>query len=129
MTQTIEIPRERWSSYFDALNRQTAGHPVRIEVDDLEKGSQEMARALPLQEIGFEKSGSAHDRIEIRVGFDSGELTHSIGHPTRLYVEQRDDGELECIEIETADGGKTLIFSEHLPALPANASASHVGAP
>lgn len=129
MAQTIEIPREQWPSYFDALNRLTAGHPVRIEVESLEDGSQEMARQLPLQELNFETRGSAQGTIEIRVGSDAGELTHSIGQPVRVYVEQREDGAPECIEIEAQDGAKTLIWSEHLPELPAQASESHAGAP
>jgi hypothetical protein len=123
MRQTIEIPKEGWSAYLDALNRRAAGHAVRVEVEDLEIGSQEVARLLPLQEIAFEARGSARGSIDIRVGFDSGELLHRVAHPAHVFVEQNDEGELLCMEIEGEDGAKTLVWSEHLPELPAPAGA------
>lgn len=129
MRQTIEIPKEGWTSYLDALNRRAAGHPVRVELEDEELGSQEVARLLPLQEIGFESRGSAEGSIDIRVGFDSGELLHRIAHPRRVFVEQNDEGELLCMEIEGEDGAKTLVWSEHLPELPALAGAPPSPAP
>jgi hypothetical protein len=127
MRQTIEIPKEGWTSYLDALNRRAAGHPVRVELEDVEVGSQEVARLLPLQEIGFEARGSARGSIDIRVGFDSGELLHRVARPARVFVEQDEDGELLCMEIESEDGAKTLVWSEHLPELTSSASEPAAG--
>ena len=102
---------------------------MHIEVENLDVGSQEVARRLPLQEIAFEKSGSARGDIEVRVGFDSGEVLHRIVHPVRIFVAHDDADEPACIEILSEDDAKTLVWAEHLPTLPADASASQAGAP
>ncbi len=120
MARTIEVPKENWSVFLNELNRQTGGRPVRIEVENMELGSQEMARHLPLQEISFETKGSDHGSIQIRVGYDTGdagELTHWVMNASKLYIQENDSGQVECVEIETSDGGKTLVYSENFPAL------------
>lgn len=129
MGQTIEIPRARWPLYLEALNRRVGSLPVRVEVDDMEVGAQELARQAPLQEIAFEKGGSARGSLEVRVGFDGQELLHRIVHPVRLYVAYDDAGTPVCVEIESEGGVKTLVWSEHLPELPEDASAPHAAGP
>jgi Family of unknown function (DUF5335) len=120
MARTIEVPKENWTIFLNALNKRTAGRPVRIEVENMDIGDQQMARQIPLQEISYETKGSDRGSIEIRVGYDTGdvrELTHWVSNASRLYIQENDNGEPECIEIESTDGGKLLIWSEHFPSL------------
>lgn len=96
----------------------------------MELGDQQMARHLPLQEISYESKGSDQGSIEIRVGYDTGdvrELTHWVANASKLFIQEDDNGQVECIEIESSDGGKTLVYSEHLPAL--REAEQQVGAP
>ncbi|KFE58505.1 hypothetical protein [Hyalangium minutum] len=58
-----------------------------------------MGDLLPMRDLAFEKKG--------------------IEHPSRTYVRLNGAGEVECIAIEGQGGDKTLIYFEHLPALPA----------
>ncbi len=132
MARTIEVPKENWTNFLNNLNRQTGGRPVRIEVENMDIGDQQMVRELPLQEISYESKGSDAGSIEIRVGYDTGdyrELTHWVSNASRMYIQENDNGTLECIEIEASDGGKTLIWSEHFPSLAERGAEPQVGAP
>ena len=48
MARILEIPKERWSSFLQTINRLAGGRPVRLEVARRELGDQEMAELLPL---------------------------------------------------------------------------------
>jgi len=82
---TIEVPRERWNKFFDEFSRQHEGWILSIEVLGSELGAQKEATA-PL------------------VGISA----HIVNMPTRVW--SREDGQAnEALEIESADGTKTLL--------------------
>ena len=112
MGRTIEIPRQTWAVYFDNLNKRALSEPVRLEVENRDIGDQEMTRRLPLVGIDLETKGSEAGDIEITVGDERGEFTHAIDNPTRVYLKVDDDGNIDCLEVEDQDNGKTLIFFE-----------------
>ncbi len=119
MIDSLEIPKQNWANFLQLLNRQALDRSVRLEVINRELGDQEMATMLPLREIDFETKGSARGALLVTVGSDSGELTHRIDTPTRLYIAHNQLGDLiEMLEIEDAAGGRTIIYFENLPALP-----------
>jgi hypothetical protein len=120
MAQTIEIPRSSWAAYFERLGRQARNHPVRIEVENRDIGDQEMARKLPLMGIELETKGSEVGDLEVMVGDAADNFMHHIDDPTRVFLEVDDGGNIDCIEIEDRANGKTLIFFERLPGLPAS---------
>ncbi|WNG34118.1 hypothetical protein F0U61_11130 [Archangium violaceum] len=121
MANTIEIPRENWALYFERLGRQAQTYPVRIEVENQDIGDQEMARRLPLVGIDLETKGSEVGDIEVTVGDADQNFMHHINDPTRVYLMVDDSGNIDCIEIEDGAEGKTIIFFEKHPGLPATA--------
>jgi hypothetical protein len=112
MNQTREIPRDGWAAYLRGLSDHEHGHTVRIELDGEGLGAQHLTERLPLRDIAWEPRGSEAGAICVQVGSDGEELTHWIGAPTHVYVEEDDEGELSCLDIEAQPQGKTLIFFE-----------------
>ena len=110
MSDTLEIPRERWADYLNALGNRELNHGVRIRTEGPELGDQPLAEALPLVGISLEQKGSEAGAIEITLGRSTGEnYTHVIARPTHMYVEQ--EGEMvRCLDIEDNARVKTLIF-------------------
>lgn len=118
MTRILEIPKERWSSFLQTINRLAGGRPVRLEVARRELGDQEMAELQPLTEIDFETKGSERGALVVSVGSDRGELTHIIAKPARIAVGLNDAGEPQWVAVDEADGGTTIVHFEQMPALP-----------
>ncbi|MFP2924472.1 DUF5335 family protein [Pyxidicoccus sp. 3LG] len=116
MHHTREIPREGWADYLALLSSLERDHWVRIETENPDIGDQPVASRLPLVEIGLEEKGSDMGAVEIIVGRPGDELTHRILKPDHIYADESESGELECLDIEDAEHGKTLIFFE--PAQP-----------
>ncbi|AKJ00908.1 hypothetical protein ATI61_112171 [Archangium gephyra] len=112
MGRTIEIPRETWAVYFDNLTRRALSEPVRIEVENRDIGDQELTRRLPLVGIDLETKGSEAGDIEVTVGDERRELLHHIDDAVRVYLKVDDEGNIDCLEIEDRDNGKTLLFFE-----------------
>ncbi|HSP81877.1 MAG TPA: DUF5335 family protein, partial [Myxococcaceae bacterium] len=90
---------------------------VRIQAESPELGEQTMADHLPLVDIAFAEKGSDRGAIEITVGQPGEEITHRISHPEKVYAEESESGELECLDIEDEEHVKTLIYFEPLAML------------
>ena len=112
MGRTIEIPRQTWAVYFDNFSKRALNTPIRLEVENRDIGSQEMTRRLPLVGIDLETKGSEAGDIEVTVGDERQEFMHHIDNPTRVYLKVDDDGNIDCMELEDQDNGKTLVFFE-----------------
>jgi hypothetical protein len=112
MHHTREVPRDVWSDYLTLLSSITQTQCVRIEAGSMELGEQLLAQRLPLMDISFEEKGSGKGTIEVTVGRPSEEITHRVAHPSRIYADESESGELECLAIEDEEGTKTLIFFE-----------------
>ena len=112
MTRTREIARNEWKSFTDDLSRKEQDHPVHIEVVGREVGDEELNNPMALVGLSLEEKGSEEDAIDIMLGRPSGDstLTHRVPHATRMLTLEKDDGVLECLDIEDADTGRTLVF-------------------
>lgn len=117
MHHTREIPREVWSDYLTLLSGMNRSQWVRIEAASTDIGEQPLAQRLPLIDISFAEKGSGRDAIEITVGRPGEEITHRIFHPERIYADESESGELECLDIEDAERTKTIIFFEPMQAI------------
>mgnify|MGYP000395051935 CR=1 FL=1 len=105
---TIEIKRESWRQFFDGLTKRRFDWQTRIEVLNDDIGHQILDDGLPLGGITCEES--AKDMIvEIFVGTDDHHQTHSIKNPTKIAYLGEEDNPAGVVEIEEADGTKTLI--------------------
>lgn len=120
MGRTIEIPRQDWFPYFESLNKRALGQPVHVEVENREIGDQELSRTLPLVGIELEKKGSEAGDIEVTVEDEQhDELMHHVDNPTRVWLLVDDNGNIDSMDIEDQDGGKTLIYFEGKRRVPA----------
>jgi hypothetical protein len=116
MLHTLEIPRERWMSFLDLVNRILDQRPIRIEVMGRAIGDQAMATLLPFQGLDYD---SKESEVTIHVGWQLGALSHRIVGATRIYVAQNDIGEVEWLAIEELGEARTLLHFEHVPELQA----------
>lgn len=108
---TREIPRSEWRNFFDAFSKLHEGWLTTVEVigDDV-PGDQLEANELPLIGISSDNKGSEPDAVEITVGRDpSDQVTHIIDTASRVLFEETETGGHEGLEIESADGGRTIL--------------------
>jgi hypothetical protein len=115
---TQEIPREDWATFFDGFSRQHEGWLATLEVFDPEMGAQEEAHELPLKGVTIAaENGAPRKGVAITLGKTAGhQVTHTIAEPTRVWLNQTSAGANAALEIESADGAKTLLrFRSALP--------------
>ena len=108
MQDTKEIPRENWDKFFSRFSDEHETQFVAVEVMGRDIGAQIESRQLLLSGI----SRADQDGESLALMFDSvnGEhLTHMISKPTRVWVQRALDNTDEALEIESADGTRTLV--------------------
>ena len=108
MQDTTEIPRDTWNRFFRRFSEDHETQLVAVEVMGRDIGAQVEGRSLLLSAI----SPSDPDAGALALTFDSvdGEhLTHMVNRPVRVWVQRAADHTDEALEIESADGTRTLI--------------------
>lgn len=108
MQHTTEIPRDGWDTFFNRFSQDHETQFVALEVMGLEIGAQIEGRSLLLSGI----SPGDDKKESIALSFDSldGEhLTHMVNKPTHVWVQRTADNTDEALEIEAADGTRTLV--------------------
>jgi len=115
-----EIKRGQWAAFFGEFSKRNQSRATRLEIfGDL--GAQEEEQNLPLNGISVEETGTGAPRIEIMLGgerpSDERHLTHTIARAARVTAKTGADGRDDALEIEDADGVKTLLRFESLPKL------------
>ena len=117
MADTEELPRAGWRVYFDDLSRALGATQATVEIEGPDLGAQVQAEGLVLSGISYD------DRDDILVvglspGGPTESLEHLVSNPQRIWVES--DGILpSTIEVEDAEGQRTLVRLQAAPALPA----------
>jgi hypothetical protein len=108
---TREIPRSEWLDFLDAFSRQHEGWRATAEVIGTDvPGDQLEANELPFRGISADLKGSDPDAISVIFGMDpAGEVTHIVHNASRVLFETTAAGEHAGMEIESADGTKTII--------------------
>jgi hypothetical protein len=116
-TQTREIPRQEWNSFFNTFSRQHQGWLATLEVFASDVGAQEEAHDLPLEGISIDLADDRNDAIAISLGKTSEDhVTHTINAPEHVWLEQTPSGANAALEIESEDQTKTLLrFRSPLP--------------
>ena len=108
MQHTAEIPREGWEKFFIRFSQDHETQFVAVEVMGPDIGAQVEGRSLLLSGI----SPADENKESIALMFDSldGEhLTHLVNKPTHVWVQRAPDNTDEALEIEAADGTRTLV--------------------
>lgn len=116
--KTKEIPKNEWPKFLENFSRKHEGWLVTLEIFGTELGAQVQERELALAGIVDEWDEIHGDRIVIMVGEKPDDhMTHSIGHPTQVSLEQTVGGEDVALAIKSADG-VTALLRFLSPALP-----------
>lgn len=113
-TGLAEISRPQWDAFINKFSRQNQGRLTRLELFG-ELGAQEFEQHLPLNGVTLDASGSAAPRLAIMLGDGTRHLTHTVTDVARLLPKCAADGVDEALEIESANGEKTLLRFEALP--------------
>ena len=105
---TLNLPKEKWTQFFDDLSKRRFGWTTKIEVMSDSVGDQILSENLPLNGITAEQKGD-QSTIEISVGEDTTHLSHTIVNPTKIAFLGDDENIVGIVEIEETNGTKTLI--------------------
>lgn len=104
-----EIPYGEWLSFLDSFSRQHEDWLVTLEVLENQGGTRVEAENLKLEGITPEHSED-HHRISIAMGkAPDDHLTHFVSDPKRLLLLESRSGGHVGLEIEGADGSRTLV--------------------
>lgn len=117
MARLHELPREAWSSTFDAFTKRflTDHRPenAEIEIVSPDLGDQFRSRERIL--------GITYDRKKDSIEFALAEGDHRIIEPREVWVEQEDDGFIRLVEVLRPDGTRELIRIESVGIVSAEA--------
>ncbi|HEY3025615.1 MAG TPA: DUF5335 family protein [Pyrinomonadaceae bacterium] len=108
--KTKEIPKKEWPKFLDSFSRQHEGSLAALDVFGTEIGAQVEEKGLPFEGIVAEWDEVQGDRIAIMIGgkpYDH--LTHSVTAPTKVSLEQTDEGADLALAIKSADGVTALL--------------------
>lgn len=121
-----EIQPEQWQTYLNDFTKRNSGRMAGLQVISEEQGVQQEAETLSFEGITLETKGSLASSVEIMLGgtstVDGRNLTHTITHIRRIVPKMGADGREDALEIEGADGAKTILIFKALAELTANAS-------
>lgn len=104
--ETLMIPPEQWTYRLNKLSESFEHWPVSLDVVARVDGQPREFSQIPLLGITAEPNGP----IVISVVVATGEhITHIIHAPTRVLLDKTDRGANAALEIESADGTKTIL--------------------
>lgn len=109
MTETREIPRDDWKDFFAAFSELHEDEAVDVEVLGADIGAQVEARDLHLRGISPATSRKDGDLALMLDSPDGTHLTHVIPKPIHVWVQRAGAALEDALEIESADGTKTLV--------------------
>lgn len=105
----FELKKADWARFFDNLSKRRFEWMTEVEVLGDNVGDQTLSNGLPLNGITVETVGE-RTSIDISIGETTGHhQTHNIVNPTRVAFLAGDDLHGDVVNIEEADGTKTLI--------------------
>ena len=115
---TEDIPRTEWAPFLDAFSRQHEGWLTTVEVVTSGLGVHREVREKPLTGISEDRKRGDTSSIAISAGeLPEDHVTHVIRRPSRIAMEQTDQGAHKGLRIESEDGETTLVRFRS-PALP-----------
>jgi hypothetical protein len=106
---TVVIPRADWRVKLDEFSAAHEGWRVSLEVLGPELGAQPEIVGLPLKGVAAEVD-TQEPAITIAAGSTGADqITHTIHKPTRVQLEQNDEGADMALEIESSDHAKAIV--------------------
>ena len=106
---TIEVRREQWAETLQAFTLMHEGWLVSLDVLSPEIGAQPEIRDMPLLGVVAEPRDRG-DTISISAARSAVDhVTHTVHAPCRVWIERTDEGADVALQIESADGTKTIL--------------------
>ena len=113
--QTVEIPRQSWTRQLDEFSAVHEGWLVTLEILTPDLGARPEIVDLPLVGVSLDRGGH-NDTIVVTVARTPTEHhSHPIRSATRVFIESADDGPAAALEVESADGSKTILRFRSTP--------------
>ncbi len=105
-----EIDRNNWDEFFESFSRRYRGWLVNVQVAGQDARRRFEAKGLPFQGIAMDDKGTGQDQVSIFMNRELKEnLTHIVSRPTRIRLQQNEEGADQGIEVEAGDGTKTIV--------------------
>ncbi len=116
--KTQRIPRSEWSKFFDSFSRQHEGWLASLEIFATDIGAQVEERELAFEGIVDEWDEALGNKIIIMLGAKPDDhITHTVGRPTNVSLEQTDEGADVALAI-TSEAGAVALLRFRSPMLP-----------
>jgi hypothetical protein len=113
-----DIPRADWVTFLDSFSRQHERWLVNVEVVTDGLGAHREIRDKSLIGVSADLKGRGTDTISIITGDRSDDhVNHIINRPTRVALEQTEEGAHKGLRIE-AENGETTLLRFRSPTLP-----------
>jgi uncharacterized protein DUF5335 len=111
--RTVEVPRDEWARTLDEFSLQHEGWLVSLELLDPSLGAQPQMRDLPLVGVTAEV-GTRQPTITIAAARSADQLTHVIHEPTRVQIEQTDEGADVALQVEATAEPTAILRFKHV---------------
>jgi len=116
--KTKRIPRSEWPKFFDSFSRQHESWLATLEIFATDIGAQVEERELAFEGIVDEWDEALGNQIIIMMGAKPDDhITHTIGRPTNVSLEQTDEGADVALAI-TSEGGAVALLRFRSAMLP-----------
>jgi hypothetical protein len=116
--KTKRIPRSEWPKFFDSFSRKHEGWLATLEIFATDIGAQVEERELAFEGIVDEWDEALGNQIIIMMGAKPDDhITHTVGRPTNISLEQTDEGADVALAI-TSEGGAVALLRFRSPMLP-----------
>jgi hypothetical protein len=112
MAETREIAKSEWRDFFSGFSDDHDDEPVILEVIGSDIGDQIEGQELHLRGISRAGKDEESDLAVLLESVDGRHLTHMIPKPVHVWLQRAQDSLDEVLEIESADGTKTLVRLE-----------------
>ena len=113
-----DIPREDWVTFLDSFSRQHERWLVNVEIVTDGLGAHREIREKSLIGVSADLKSRGTDTISIITGDRSDDhVTHIINGPTRVALEETEEGARKGLRVD-AENGETTLLRFRSPALP-----------
>jgi hypothetical protein len=109
VAKTREIARSEWQEFFSGFSDQHDDEPVDVQVIGSDMGAQIEGQELHLRGISRAGKEQGSDLALLLESADGRHVTHMIATPVHVWLQQTPDNTDRTLEIESADGTRTLV--------------------
>lgn len=106
--RTVEIPRDEWARRLSQFTMIHEGWLVSLDILAADFGAQHEIHNLPLVGV-FADRMDRDPTVAVSVARSDERLTHFVEAVRRIWIERTDDGADAAMQIESADGTRTIL--------------------